>query len=48
VEGPARVVADAAGVQDAVARYRARYREPRENPARVAIEIQVERVLGRA
>ena len=48
LEGPARVVTDPAGVEDAVARYRARYREPRENPVRVAIEIRVEHVLGRA
>ena len=48
LEGPARVVTARAGVDDAVARYRARYREPRQNPARVAIEIQVEHVLGRA
>jgi hypothetical protein len=48
LEGPARVVTTPAGVEDAVARYRARYREPRQNAARVAIEIQVEHVLGRA
>jgi PPOX class probable F420-dependent enzyme len=48
LEGPARVVTDAAGVEEGVARYQARYREPRENPARVVIEIQVEHVLGRA
>ena len=35
-------------VAEAVARYAARYQEPRVNPERVAIEIQVERVLGRA
>ena len=35
-------------VAEAVARYAARYQEPRVNPQRVAIEIQVERVLGRA
>ncbi|MFN8026558.1 MAG: PPOX class F420-dependent oxidoreductase [Acidimicrobiia bacterium] len=48
LEGPARVVDDADAVGEAVDRYRARYREPRENPKRVAIEISVERVLGRA
>jgi F420H(2)-dependent biliverdin reductase len=48
LEGPARVVDDPAAVGVAVDRYRARYREPRENPNRVAIEITVERVLGRA
>lgn len=48
LEGPARVVDDPAAVEEAVDRYRVRYREPRENANRVAIEISVERVLGRA
>jgi PPOX class probable F420-dependent enzyme len=48
LEGPARVVEDADAVAEAVDRYCARYREPGENPQRVAIEIAVERVLGRA
>jgi PPOX class probable F420-dependent enzyme len=45
-EGPARVLADPVSVADAVQRYAARYRVPRENPARVVIEIAVDRVLG--
>ena len=48
LEGPARVTRDADAVADAVARYTARYREPRPNPDRVAVEITVARVLGRA
>jgi PPOX class probable F420-dependent enzyme len=48
LEGPARVARDADAIADAVARYTARYQEPRPNGARVAIEISVERVLGRA
>jgi PPOX class probable F420-dependent enzyme len=48
LEGPARVVRDADAIADAVARYTARYQEPRPNGARVTIEISVARVLGRA
>jgi PPOX class probable F420-dependent enzyme len=48
LEGPARVARDPEGIGEAVARYTARYQEPRPNPGRVAIEITVERVLGRA
>ena len=33
-------------VADAVARYAVRYRRPQENPARVAIEISVDRIVG--
>lgn len=46
LEGPARVADDPAAVAEAVARYARRYRQPRENPARVALEITVTRVLG--
>jgi PPOX class probable F420-dependent enzyme len=47
-EGPATVTDDAGRVAEAVARYAARYRQPGERPDRVAIEIAVDRVLGRA
>src|SRR3954470_3857278 len=47
LEGTAVVRADAAPVADAVERYAVRYRQPRENPARVAIEISVDRILGK-
>ncbi|SDX48726.1 PPOX class probable F420-dependent enzyme [Modestobacter sp. DSM 44400] len=47
-EGTAVVREDAAAVADAVARYAVRYRTPRENPARVVLEISVDRVLGNA
>ena len=48
LEGTAQVRDDAASVAEAVERYARRYRQPRENPARVAIEISVDRVLGSA
>lgn len=48
LEGPARVTRDPDDVAEAVTRYTQRYQAPRPNPERVAIEITVERVLGRA
>jgi len=42
----ARVLDDAESVADAVERYAARYREPRPNPERVVIAIDVRSVLG--
>ena len=47
LEGPAVVSDDATRVAEAVRRYAGRYRQPAENPARVVIEIAVDRVLGR-
>ncbi|MCY1139710.1 TIGR03618 family F420-dependent PPOX class oxidoreductase [Actinoplanes sp. Pm04-4] len=46
VEGLAVVRDDPSAVAEAVERYAARYRTPRPNPARVAIEITVTRILG--
>jgi F420H(2)-dependent biliverdin reductase len=46
LEGTARVADDPAEVAEAVARYALRYRQPRENPVRVALEITVTRALG--
>lgn len=46
LEGPARVSDDPDDVAEAVARYARRYRQPRENPTRVVIEISVQRALG--
>ena len=48
LEGTAVVRDDAAAVADAVARYAQRYRQPRENPERVVLEISVDRILGNA
>lgn len=46
LEGPATVTDDPERVATAVAAYAARYRQPKERPDRVAIEIQVDRILG--
>jgi PPOX class probable F420-dependent enzyme len=46
LEGDARVRTAADAVAEGVRRYAERYREPRENPERVVIEIAVQRVLG--
>lgn len=46
LEGTAVVRDDPAAVADAVARYAVRYRQPRENPARVVLDISVDRILG--
>jgi F420H(2)-dependent biliverdin reductase len=47
-EGPAQVTDDPARVAEAVRRYAQRYRQPGERDDRVAIEIAVDQVLGRA
>jgi PPOX class probable F420-dependent enzyme len=46
LEGKSRVNTDADAVRDAERRYAQRYRTPRENPKRVVIEVQIQRVLG--
>jgi len=46
LEGPVSVLVHPEPVADAVRRYAERYRQPRENPARVVLQIQVDRVLG--
>jgi len=48
LEGRAVVSDDPQRVQEAVRRYAKRYREPRENPRRVVIEITITKVLGNA
>ena len=47
-EGDVQVVRDPASVAAAVAAYTERYQEPRKRPDRVALEIHVDRILGRA
>ena len=44
--GPVRVERDPDAVADAVRRYAERYRQPRENPLRVVLVIEVARILG--
>ena len=48
LEGPAKVVRDTDRVAAAVDAHQIRYRPARPNPERVAIEIQVERIMGRS
>lgn len=45
-EGRARVTDDPEAVAEAVRLYAERYRQPRENPRRVVLQIAVERVMG--
>jgi PPOX class probable F420-dependent enzyme len=45
--GPLHVERDPDAVADAERRYAERYRVPRENPLRVVLVMQVERMLGR-
>jgi PPOX class probable F420-dependent enzyme len=46
-EGPARVVDDPERVAKATALHAVRYKQPGDNPRRVAIELTPEQVLGR-
>ena len=46
VEGVAEVRTDADSVAEAVRRYAERYRQPRENPDRVAIRVRLTSVIG--
>jgi PPOX class probable F420-dependent enzyme len=46
LEGAAEVLDDEQSVAEAVRRYAARYRQPRENPNRVALRIRLTRLLG--
>jgi PPOX class probable F420-dependent enzyme len=48
LEGRARVTRDPDAITEAVRRHALRYRQPSENPRRVAIEVAVDRILGRA
>jgi F420H(2)-dependent biliverdin reductase len=48
LQGSAQISDQPSDVSEAVTRYAARYRQPRENPARVAMLITVSRVRGSA
>ncbi|PRX20883.1 PPOX class probable F420-dependent enzyme [Actinoplanes italicus] len=48
IEGLAVIRDDPSSVADAEQRYAARYRQPRPNPARVVIEVEITRILGSA
>jgi PPOX class probable F420-dependent enzyme len=47
LEGTIRLTSEPSEVAKAVAGYTARYQAPKERPDRVAIEIQIDRILGR-
>ena len=46
LEGTTRVLEDGGSVRDAEQRYAVRYRQPRPNPERVVVVLDVDRVLG--
>ena len=46
LSGPIRVDADPDAVADAVERYAARYRQPRVNPLRVVLVMEVATIMG--
>jgi F420H(2)-dependent biliverdin reductase len=46
--GRARVTDDPEVVREGMTRYAARYRKPKERPDRVVIEIEIDRIVGRA
>jgi PPOX class probable F420-dependent enzyme len=48
LEGPVRLITDPDGIAAAVRGYTARYRQPSERDDRVAIEIAVDKVMGRS
>ena len=47
LEGTARVSRDPDEIAEAVRRYALRYRQPSENPTRVTILVDVDRIMGR-
>lgn len=47
-EGPVQLLIDEAAVREGERRYGLRYREPKPNPERVVVAIEVDRVMGSA
>jgi hypothetical protein len=45
LEGPVRLLADESSVNEAVAAYALRYRQPKERVDRVVVEIEVDHVM---
>ncbi len=48
LEGPVRLVTDVEGVKPGVDGYAARYQQPKDRDDRAVVEIDVQRILGRA
>ena len=48
LEGPVRLVTDSDGVQPGIDGYTERYQQPKEREDRAVVEIDVDRILGRA
>lgn len=46
LEGTAEVLSDPDSVAEAVRRYAERYKQPRENPQRVALRVTLTRIVG--
>jgi PPOX class probable F420-dependent enzyme len=46
LEGRAEVLSDPDSVAEAVRRYAVRYKQPRDNPRRVALRVSLTRVVG--
>lgn len=48
LEGPVRLVTQGPGIAAGVEAYARRYRQPKDRPDRVVIEIDVQRIMGHA
>ena len=48
LEGPVRLVTDPVGIRAGIVGYAERYQEPTERADRAVVEIDVDRILGRA